>query len=203
MAKAMRAAIYLRVSTGNQTVANQRRELLEAAAARGWVVTAEYADEGLSGAKGRDQRPQLDTMLKHAVRRRFDVVMVWAVDRLGRSLPDLIASMQELQGAKVDLFLLQQGLDTTTPAGKAMFGMLAVFAEFERSMIQGRVNAGLARAKAAGVVLGRPKVLAATESAIRARLETSEGMVKVAKALGVGVSTVQRVKKAMVTPEAA
>ena len=198
MAKAMRAAIYLRVSTGDQTVENQRRELVAAAEARGWSVVAEYADEGVSGAKGRDQRPQLDRMLKDAVRRRFDVLMVWAVDRLGRSLPDLVGSMKELHGAKVDLFLLQQGLDTTTPAGRAMFGMLGVFAEFERSMIQGRVNAGLARAKAAGVVLGRPKVASGTEAAIAARLEAGEGMVKVAKALGVGVSTVQRVKRAMV-----
>src|SRR5271166_5935551 len=116
MAKAKRAAIYLRVSTDSQTTDNQRRELEAAAEARGWEVVAVYADEGISGAKGRDNRPQLDLMLKDAVRRKFDVAMVWAVDRLGRSLPDLIASMQELHGAKVDLFMLQQGIDTTTPA---------------------------------------------------------------------------------------
>src|ERR1700710_2168407 len=114
MANAIRAALYLRVSTGEQTVENQRRELEAAAAARGWQVVAVYADEGISGSKRRDQCPQLDLMLKDAVRRRFDVAMVWAVDRLGRSLPDLIASMQELHGAKVDLFMLQQGIDTTT-----------------------------------------------------------------------------------------
>lgn len=197
MAKAVRAAIYLRVSTGEQTVENQRRELEAAAAARGWVVAAVYADEGISGAKGRDGRPQLDLMLKDAVRRRFDVAMVWAVDRLGRSLPDLVSSMQELHGAKVDLFVLQQGLDTTTPSGRAMFGMLGVFAEFERSMIQSRVNAGLARAKAAGVKLGRPKVAKSVEAAIRARLTAGEGIVRVAKAEGCGVSTVQRVKAGM------
>src|SRR5580693_114972 len=147
MAKARRAAIYLRVSTDDQTVENQRRELTAAATSRGWTVVAEYADESISGAKGRDGRPQLDLMLKDAVRRRFDVAMVWAVDRLGRSLPDLIGSMQELHGAKVDLFLLQQGLDTTTASGRAMFGMLGVFSEFERAMIQARVKAGLERAK--------------------------------------------------------
>jgi len=196
MAKAKRAAIYLRVSTDVQTTDNQRHELEAAAEARGWEVVALYADEGISGAKGRDNRPQLDLMLKDAVRRKFDVVMVWAVDRLGRSLPDLIASMQELHGAKVDLFMLQQGIDTTTPAGRAMFGMMGVFAEFERSMIQARVNAGLARAKAKGVRLGRPKVGTEVEAAIRDRLAAGDGMLKVAKALGVGVSTVQRVKGA-------
>lgn len=209
MAKAIRAAVYLRVSTGDQTVENQRRELVEAAATRGWAVTAEYADEGVSGAKGRDQRPQLDTMLKHAVRRRFDVVMVWAVDRLGRSLPDLVSSMQELHGAKVDLFVLQQGLDTTTPSGRAMFGMLGVFAEFERSMISSRINAGLARrrdANAEAVAVGRPedvrqpgrpKVKPSVEAAIRARLAAGEGMVRIAKAEGCGVSAVQRIKAEM------
>src|ERR1700722_11155151 len=150
-----RAALYLRVSTGEQTVENQRLELEAAAESRGWQVVTTYADNGISGAKGRDKRPGLDTMLKDAVRRKFDVVMVWAVDRLGRSLPDLISTMQELHGAKVDLFLLQQGLDTTTPSGRAMFQMLGVFSEFERSMIQSRVKAGLDRAKAeqdAGIV---------------------------------------------------
>ena len=147
MGKEKRAAIYLRVSTGEQTVDNQRRELEAAAASRGWSVVAVYADEGISGAKGREGRPQLDLMLKDAVRRRFDVAMVWAVDRLGRSLADLIGSMQELRDAKVDLFIHQQGLDTTTASGRAMFGMLGVFSEFERAMIQARVKAGLERAK--------------------------------------------------------
>jgi len=192
-----RAAIYLRVSTGEQTVENQRRELEAAAKARGWTVTAEYSDQGISGAKGRDGRPQLDLMLKDAVRRRFDVVMTWAVDRLGRSLPDLIATMQELHGAKVDLFMLQQGLDTTTPSGRAMFGMLGVFSEFERSMIQARVKAGLERAKASGTKLGRRPVSAKVEAAIRARLATGAGMLKVAAELKVGSGTVQRVAKAM------
>src|SRR5206468_1837225 len=121
---------------------------------------------------------QLDAMLRDAVRRRFDVAMVWAVDRLGRSLPDLVNTMQELHGAKVDLFIHQQALDTTTPAGRAMFGMLGVFAEFERAMIQSRVTAGLERARAAGVKLGRPRVGMKVEDAIRARLATGEGVLK-------------------------
>jgi DNA invertase Pin-like site-specific DNA recombinase len=201
MAKAIRAAIYLRVSTGEQTVENQRRELEAAAAARGWQVVAVFADEGISGAKGRDKRPQLDLMLKDAVRRRFDVVMCWAVDRLGRSLADLIGTMQELHGAKVDLFMLQQGLDTTTPAGRAMFGMLGVFSEFERSMIVSRVKAGMERAKDSprkgAKAIGRPKTSKATEAAIRARLAAGAGMLKVAAELGVGSGTVQRVAREM------
>ncbi len=197
MAKATRAAIYLRVSTGEQTVENQRRELEAAAAARGWQVMAVYADEGISGAKARDGRPQLDLMLRDAVRRRFDVAMVWAVDRLGRSLPDLIASMQELHGAKVDLFMLQQGIDTTTPGGRAMFQMLGVFAEFERSMIQARVKSGLERARAKGVRLGRKPVSPKVERAIKDRLTAGVGMLKIAAELGVGSGTVQRVKREM------
>jgi DNA invertase Pin-like site-specific DNA recombinase len=209
--KEKRAALYLRVSTADQTVSNQRVELEAAAAARGWTVVATYADEGISGAKTRHGRPQLDLMLKDAVRRKFDVVMVWAVDRLGRSLPDLIASMQDLHGAKVDLFIHQQGLDTTTASGRAMFGMLGVFSEFERAMIQSRVKAGLQRAQAeqaAGKVrrdtqgrrlkaIGRPKISGATEAAIRARLAAGFGMLKVARELGVGSGTVQRVKREM------
>ena len=170
---------------------------MEAAEHRGWTITATYADEGISGSKGRDQRPALDTMLKDATRGKFDVVMCWAVDRMGRSLPDLISTLQDLHGAKVDLFLHQQAIDTTTPGGKAMFGMMSVFAEFERSMIQARVNAGLARAKAAGKTLGRPKVPGITVAAIRARLEAGTGMLKVAKELGVGTGTVQRIRKEM------
>ncbi len=211
MAKEIRAALYLRVSTGDQTVENQRRDLEAAATQRGWTITTTYADEGVSGAKGRDKRPGLDAMLKDATRGRFDVVMAWAVDRMGRSLPDLLATMQELHGAKVDLFLHQQALDTTTPAGRAMFGMMGVFAEFERSMIVARVTAGLERARAeqdAGMVrrdaqgrrkkvIGRPKVGDATEHAIRDHLSAGTGILKVAKTVGVGVSTVQRIKLAM------
>lgn len=211
MAKAIRAAIYLRVSTAGQTVENQRRELEAAAAVRGWQVVAVYADEGISGAKGRDGRPQLDLMLKDAVRRRFEVAMVWSVDRLGRSLPDLIASMQELRGARVDMFILQQGLDTTTAAGRAMFQMLGTFSEFERAMIQERVKSGMERAKAeqdAGKVrrdasgkklkaIGRPKLSQDTEMAIKERLALGIGMLKIAAEVGVGSGTVQRIKREM------
>jgi DNA invertase Pin-like site-specific DNA recombinase len=206
MAKTLRAALYLRTSSNERTVENQRRELEAAAAQRGWVIVATYADEGISGSKGRDKRPGLDGLLKDATRGKFDVVMCWAVDRMGRSLADLLGSLQELHGAKVDLFLHQQALDTTTPAGRAMFGMMGVFAEFERSMIQARVKAGLERVQAetpaqrrakGKKAIGRPKVTAATEAVIRAHLAAGTGKAKVAKLLGVGVSTVQRVAAAM------
>ncbi len=211
MAKTIRAALYLRVSTGEQTVDNQRRDLGAAAAQRGWTITATYDDAGISGSNGRDKRPGLDAMLKDATRGKFDVVMAWAVDRMGRSLPDLLATLQELHGSQVDLFLHQQAIDTTTPAGRAMFGMMGVFAEFERSMIQSRVKAGMARAmeeQAKGMVrrdpqgnrkqaIGRPKVSSDTEEAIRGHLRAGTGIVKAAKMVGVGVGTVQRVKLAM------
>jgi DNA invertase Pin-like site-specific DNA recombinase len=197
MSKPKRAVLYLRVSTGEQTVDNQRRELEAAAAQRGWTITATYADEGVSGAKGRDKRPGLDSALKDATRGKYDVLMCWAVDRMGRSLPDLIGTLQELHGAKVDLFLHQQAIDTTTPAGKAMFGMMGVFAEFERSMIQSRVKAGLERAKEQGTRLGRKPVSAKVEAAIRQRLAGGTGMLKIAAELKVGSGTVQRVAKEM------
>jgi DNA invertase Pin-like site-specific DNA recombinase len=115
-----------------------------------------YKDRGISGAKGKDRRPEFDALHKAAARREFEVVMAWSVDRLGRSLQDLVAFLSEIHAAGVDLFLHQQGVDTTTPGGKAMFQMLGVFAEFERSIIQERVRAGLRRAKAEGKQLGRP-----------------------------------------------
>ena len=136
-----------------------------------------------------------------AAQRRFDVVMAWSVDRLGRSLQDLIGYLSELHALHIDLFLHQQGLDTTTPRGKAMFQMMGVFAEFERAMIQERVRAGLARARAEGTKsgkpIGRPPIPTSTERAIAKALQKGLGIHKVAKAVGVGAGTVQRVKAAM------
>lgn len=191
---AKRAALYLRVSTDGQTTDNQRRELLEVAARSGWEIKEIYEDLGISGAKGRDKRSAFDKLLKDATRRKFDIVAAWSVDRLGRSLQDLISFLSEIHGYGIDLYLHQQGIDTTTPAGKAMFQMLGVFSEFERSMIRDRVNAGLARAKANGVILGRPQTDLETENAIRATLATGTGILKTAKIHGVGTSVVQRIK---------
>src|SRR6478735_11009869 len=150
-----RAALYVRVSTDRQTVENQLRELRQIAERRGWEVVKEYDDAGISGSKGRNDRPGLDEMLKDAQRRRFDVVMAWAIDRLGRSLIDLLGTIQALETCGVDLYLDQQSIDTTTPAGRLMFQITGAFAEFERSMIRQRIRAGLRRAVEAGKQLGR------------------------------------------------
>jgi DNA invertase Pin-like site-specific DNA recombinase len=192
-----RVAIYVRVSTDKQTIENQLRELRRVAEHRGWKVVQEYCDAGISGAKGREARPGLDEMLKDAQRRRFDVVMAWAIDRLGRSLIDLLGTIQALEACGVDLYLDQQALDTTTPAGKLMFQITGAFAEFERSMIRQRVNAGLKRAVEAGKQLGRPRIDPALEKRIQSQLRTGKGMLKIAIELGVGSGTVQRIKREM------
>lgn len=143
-------------------------------------------------------------MCKDATRRRFDIVMTWSVDRLGRSLQDLVAFLSEIHSARVDLFLLQQGIDTTTASGKAMFQMMGVFAEFERAMSRERVNAGLARARAQGTKLGRKKIAPVKEKAVLALLQSGKkGIKSIAKHVGVGVGTVQRVKKEMLSSVAA
>lgn len=193
-----RAAIYLRVSTDNQTTENQRRELEAVAQRAGWTIAAVYTDEGISGAKGRDKRPGLDAMLKDATRRKFDVVAAWSVDRLGRSLQDLISMLSELHASGIDLYLHQQAIDTTTPAGKAMFQMMGVFAEFERSIIRERVKSGMARAKAQGKRLGKPAVSEAKVEAVKAELARGTGILKAARLHGVGTYTAQRIKKEMV-----
>ncbi|MEE9609998.1 MAG: recombinase family protein, partial [Desulfatiglandales bacterium] len=152
-----RVALYLRVSTTNgQTTLNQKRELEKVAIRSGWKIVREYQDEGVSGAKGRDKRPAYNELLRDATRKEFDLVAAWSVDRLGRSLQDLVSFLGEIQGLGVDLYLHQQAVDTSTPAGKALFQMMGVFAEFERAMIRERVKAGLARARAEGKRLGRP-----------------------------------------------
>ena len=192
-----RAAIYVRVSTDKQTVENQVQELRRIAERRGWEVVVEYRDAGISGAKGRDQRPGLDTMLKDAQRRRFDVVMAWAIDRMGRSLIDLLGTIQTLEACNVDLYLDQQAIDTTTPAGKLMFQVTGAFAEFERSMIRLRVKAGLRRAVEEGKQLGRPKIAPAIEERILGHLKAGRGILSVAKECGVGTGTVQRIAREM------
>ena len=191
-----RVALYCRVSTDKQTTANQEAALREVAAKAGWEVVEVYADHAISGAKGREGRPAFDRMCKDAVRRKFDMVAAWSVDRLGRSMQDLVNFLSELHGAGVDLFLHQQGLDTTTQMGKAMFQMAGIFAELERAMIRDRVNAGLARAKAQGTQLGRRKIAVKVERAIRADLQADDrdGIQKLARKHGVGVGTVQRIK---------
>lgn len=195
-----RVAIYTRVSTDHQTTENQERELRGVAERMGWEIVRVYRDEGVSGAKSRKERPSFDEMCGDAARRRFDLVMAWSVDRLGRSLQDLVGFLSELHALGIDLFLHQQGIDTTTPAGKAMFQMMGVFAEFERSMIRDRVKSGLDRAKAEGKRLGRPSITPKLEAAIREDLAKGGiGIRKLASLHGVGVGTVQRIKAGLVS----
>jgi DNA invertase Pin-like site-specific DNA recombinase len=195
-----RAAIYVRVSTDKQTIENQVAALRQVAERRGWEVVEQYSDAGISGAKGRDGRPGLDQMLKDASKRHFDVVMAWAIDRLGRSLIDLLGTIQTLEACGVDLYLDQQAIDTTTPAGRLMFQVTGAFAEFERSMIRQRVNAGLKRAVEAGKQLGRPRISPALEKRIQTQLRANKGILKVAREVGVGVGTVHRIKQGMTGP---
>lgn len=190
-----RVAIYLRVSTKEQTTENQRRELEVVAERAGWDVVRVFEDAGVSGAKGREKRPAYDALLKAVARREVDLVAAWSVDRLGRSMQDLVSFLEDLKGHGADLYLHQQALDTTTPSGRALFGMMAVFAEFERAMIQERVNAGLSRARAQGKKLGRPTLSAEVEAEVRALRTEGKGVVKVAKTLGIGVSAVQRIER--------
>jgi DNA invertase Pin-like site-specific DNA recombinase len=191
--KAKRIALYARVSTDAQTTDNQLRQLREVADRHGWSIVAEYVDNGVSGAKGRDQRPQFNALLKDVARREFDMVAAWSVDRLGRSLTDLLQMLLDMQAKRVDLYLHQQALDTSTPMGKAMFQLCGVFAELERSIIQERVKAGLERAKAKGVKLGRPRASAKVEARIRELAARGMGKGRIARTLGVGVSLTQRV----------
>jgi DNA invertase Pin-like site-specific DNA recombinase len=195
MGKGKRAAIYVRVSTDEQSVENQEAELRATAERMGHEIVAVYRDKGFSGAKGRNGRPGFNAMHRDAARRRFDMVMAWSVDRLGRSLQDLVAFLSELHALKIELYLHQQGLDTTTPAGKAMFQMMGVIAEFERTLIQERVRAGMARAKREGKHVGRPPIAPELEERIRAALAVAgrPGVRVIARQFGVNPGTVQRI----------
>ena len=193
VSKVKRVGMYLRVSTADQTTDNQRIELERVAQQRGWQVVEVYVDHGISGTKGRDQRPAFDRLCKDAARGKLDMVAAWSIDRVGRSLQHLVTFMAELTEQGVGLYLHQQHVDSSTAAGKAMLSMCGVFAEFERSCIVERVNAGLARARAQGKILGRPKVDAITERRIRQLRAKGLGINKTAKLVGVGVSVVQRI----------
>jgi len=194
MNSARRAAFYLRVSAGEQTTENQRRELAAAAEQAGWVVSEVYEDAASDAAKNCGKRPALQRLLKDATRRRFDVVAAWSVERLGRNLHELVAFLATIHRFGMDLYLHRQGIDTSTPAGGAIFQTLDMFAEFERTAAGDRVKAGLARARARGKTLGRPRTARAKEEAIKASLAAGAGILKTARTLGVGVSVVQRVK---------
>ena len=193
----VRAAIYLRVSRDDQTTENQRLVLEKVAEHRGWFLTETYEDAGISGAKGRDQRPAFDAMLKDAIRRRFDILMVWSIDRLGRSVLHAANALAELDAAGVRLYCDREGIDSSTPMGRAMIQMASVFGEQERSVLCDRVMAGLERVRQQGKKLGRPKVSPKVEEAIRMHLSAGNGILKVAALVGCGSGTVQRVRREM------
>jgi DNA invertase Pin-like site-specific DNA recombinase len=184
----VKAAVYARVSTsnGSQTCENQLLELRRYCDARGWTAT-EFVDQGVSGAK--DRRPALDEMLKAAKRRKFDVLVCWRLDRLGRNLRHLILLLDELQSLGVSFVSLAEGIDATTPAGKLQLHILGAVAEFERGRIQERVKAGLARAKAQGKRLGRPERQVAEELLAPVR---GLSVRKAAERLGVSPATAHR-----------
>jgi DNA invertase Pin-like site-specific DNA recombinase len=199
-----RVGLYLRVSTQDkgQTVDNQELALREAIAARpDWEIADRFTDSGVSGRKGREQRPGFDCLMKAVAKRKIDVVAAWSVDRLGRSLKDLVDFLGELKSLHCDLYLAKQTVDTTTPAGRALFQMLGVFAEFEAAIIQDRIHAGIARARdqgtKSGKPIGRPRLTRRMEEIVRTELATGTGILKTARQLRVGVSTVQRIKKEM------
>ncbi len=191
-------AIYTRVSTVGQSCAAQEAELRQIAARADWRIVEVYSDHGISGAKSRKDRPAFDRLLKDASRRRFDLIACWSVDRLGRSISGLIDFLQEIRALGIGLYLHQQAIDSTTPAGAAMFGMLSVFSEFERAMIRERVLSGLARARAEGKVLGRPRLPKEKHASIRVALAVGgQSFRRIAADHQVGLATVQRINTAL------
>lgn len=185
-----RVALYARVSTGGQTVENQLRELEQVGSRIGWQIIDRYIDQGISGAKGRAERPELDRMMRAVIRGELDVVAAWSVDRLGRSLQELVSLLNELRERQVDLYLHQQGLDTGTPSGRAMYQMLGVFAEFERAIIIERIKAGMTRARAQGKRLSRPLTPETVQERICELRARGMSMRRIADEVGVSKSTV-------------
>ena len=189
-----KAVIYSRVSTNEQTVENQLKVLREVAEKRGLEVVREISDEGISGAKGRDERPGFDELIKGSVKNEWDIILVWDVTRLGRSLKHLVSFLEDIQSAHCDLYIHQSGIDTSTASGKMMFGMLSVFSEFERSMIRERVIAGQQRAVANGVKLGRKtNVNDGIITAVYHMRQNNVPIKRIAKDLQIGVGTVYKI----------
>jgi DNA invertase Pin-like site-specific DNA recombinase len=189
-----KVAIYARVSTDKQTCENQLQELRATAERMGYTVVAEFVDSGISGMKTRQDRPALDQLMKSATQRKFDMVMCWSIDRLGRSLQNLVEILNEMQSMKIDMFFLQQGMDTTTPSGRMIFSVFGAIGEFERNLIRERVIAGQKRAVANGVKIGRPsKMNDGMRSAIKLLRDKGMGIKQIAKQLQVGIGTVYSV----------
>jgi len=197
--KGIKVALYLRVSTDGQTVANQKRELEGMAKRADWKIVEVYQDKGISGANGRNGRPELNRMLNDATRRRFKKLLVWDLSRLGRSLRDLISITDHFQEVGIDLYVHKDAIDTGTASGRLFFHIVGAIGEFERDRIRERINAGLARAKAEGKRLGRPE--GTTKDKVKHQTDIvslrGAGMSirKIAGALSVSTSTVQAALK--------
>lgn len=193
-----KVAIYCRISTvDNQTTDNQRLCLADVAVKSGWTIVDIFDDTGISGTKGRNERPAFNQLLQGIARREFHMVLAWSVDRLGRSLPDLVGFLGDLNAAHIDLYLHQQGLDTSTPTGRMMFQMLGIFAEFERSMIVSRVKAGLERTKSKGTILGRPAMPPHRLEATKRLLATGKGIREVSRLVGISPASVSKIAKSI------
>ena len=189
-----KAVIYSRVSTNDQTVDNQLKVLREVAEKKGLEVVQEISDEGISGAKGRDERDGFNELIKGSIQKEWDIILVWDVSRLGRSLQHLVSFLDDIHSAKCDLYIHQSGLDTSTASGKMMFQMIGVFSEFERSMIRERVIAGQQRAKAEGKHIGRKtNVNEGTLNAVKHLRENNVPIKRIAKDLHIGVGTVYKI----------
>jgi len=190
----MRCAIYSRVSTTGQTVENQLKVLREYAEKNGYTVVNEYCDEGISGAKGRDKRPQFDALIKDATRKKFDIILTFSVCRLGRSLSDLVSFLNEMNSIGCNLYIHQSGINSQTASGKMLFQMIGVFSEFEREMIRERVVAGQKRYIDNGGKMGRPSnITEGLINSIKFMREKKIGIRKISRELGVGVSTIYKV----------
>jgi DNA invertase Pin-like site-specific DNA recombinase len=189
-----KVCLYCRVSTTYQTSENQLRELRAVAERMGYEIVPEFIDNGISGAKSIKDRPALEEMMKLATQRKFEMVMCWSIDRLGRSLQHLVEILNELQAMKIDLYFMQQGMDTTTPSGRMIFSVFGAIGEFERNLIRERVIAGQQRAKASGVHIGRPtKMNDGMRSAIKAMHQNGMSIRQIAKSCKVGIGTVYSV----------
>jgi DNA invertase Pin-like site-specific DNA recombinase len=189
-AKMLRAALYARVSTHDQqTLPSQIRAMREYADRRGWTIVLQVKDVG-SGAAPRELREEL---LNAARRREIDVVLVWRLDRWGRSVTDLLATLQELDHLGVDFVSLTEALDLTTPAGRAMAGLLSVFAEFEREILRERVRAGLAQARQDGKKLGRPQTAALQADQVATLHRAGISKAEIARRLQIGRTSVRRI----------
>ena len=189
-----RVALYARVSTlNNQDPEMQLAELREYAALRGWHIVEEFTDQGVSGCK--ESRPALNRLMSDACRRRLDAVLVWKIDRFGRSLKHLVNALAELAALGVAFISLRDNLDLSTPSGRLMFQIIGAMAEFERALIQDRVRAGIRNARAKGTRLGRPRVVvdALRVAALRAR---GNSWSQIKTELGVSKGTAQRVLQA-------